>query len=60
MKPDKLPFPWTRLGYTYDWGESENHIGLSEFVVRKGADIEIDSVSTVNDYCQATTLLKLN
>ncbi len=60
MKPGKIPFPWTRLGYTYDWGESENHIGLSEFVVRKGADIEIDSVSTVNNYCQATTLSKLN
>ncbi|MDJ0633631.1 MAG: hypothetical protein QNJ34_10625 [Xenococcaceae cyanobacterium MO_188.B29] len=56
MKPDKIPFPWTRLGYTYDWGESENHIGLSEFVVRKGADIEIDSVSTVNEYCQANAL----
>ncbi len=57
IKPDKIPFPWTRLGYTYDWGESENHIGLSEFVVRKGAAIEIDSVSTVNDYCQATVAM---
>jgi hypothetical protein len=27
-----LPYPWTRLGYTYDWGNA-NHIGLSEFVV---------------------------
>lgn len=56
MKSDRIPYPWTRLGYTYDWGESNNHIGLSEFVVTKGADIEIDSVSTVNDYCQAITL----
>ena len=53
MKPDTIPFPWTRLGYTYDWGESANHIGLSEFVVRKGAGIEIDSASTVKDYCQS-------
>ncbi|NVN90305.1 MAG: hypothetical protein HXX11_06835 [Desulfuromonadales bacterium] len=26
------PYPWTRLGYTYDWGSS-NHTGLSEFVL---------------------------
>lgn len=30
---DANPYPWTRLGYTYDWG-SGNHVGLSEFVVR--------------------------
>lgn len=30
---DPLPYPWTRLGYTYDWG-NPNHIGLSEYVVR--------------------------
>jgi len=27
------PYPWTRLGYTYDWGDTSGHIGLSEFVV---------------------------
>jgi hypothetical protein len=27
------PYPWTGLGYTYDWGNSENHVGLSEFVL---------------------------
>lgn len=30
--PASAPYPWTRLGYTYDWG-STNHVGLSEFVV---------------------------
>ena len=24
-------FPWTRLGYTYDWGNPEKKYGLSEF-----------------------------
>jgi len=28
------PYPWTRLGYTYDWGNETNHTGLSEFVVQ--------------------------
>jgi hypothetical protein len=27
--------PWTRLGYTYDWG-SPNHVGLSEYIVAGG------------------------
>ena len=48
----KMPAPWTRLGYTYDWGASQNHIGLSEFVLRKGANLEVDSVTAVNDYCR--------
>ncbi len=26
-------YPWTRLGYTFDWGRANNHIGASEFVV---------------------------
>ncbi|MHC1743639.1 MAG: hypothetical protein AB9873_11490 [Syntrophobacteraceae bacterium] len=26
--------PWTRLGYTYDWGSARNHVGVSEFIVR--------------------------
>lgn len=51
------PYPWTRLGYTYDWGSS-NHIGLSEFVLhgRKedGSTISvgIKSVKTTAEYFQ--------
>lgn len=51
------PYPWTRLGYTYDWG-SNNHIGLSEFVLhgRKedGSTISvgIKSVKTTAEYFQ--------
>ncbi|MBU2551085.1 MAG: hypothetical protein KKB20_21925 [Proteobacteria bacterium] len=29
---DPTPYPWTRLGYTYDWG-ADDHVGLSEFVI---------------------------
>lgn len=43
-------FPWTRLGYTYDWSERSNHVGLSEFVVIGGATIHIASVSSNKDY----------
>lgn len=41
------PYPWTRLGYTYDWGEPHRvrHEGLSEFVVR--IDPALDGGATV-------------
>ncbi|MEL6579081.1 MAG: hypothetical protein AAFQ14_04975 [Cyanobacteria bacterium J06621_12] len=54
MNPDHPAVPWTRLGYTYDWGESTNHVGLSEFVLSKGAELEVESVSTVDNYCRGT------
>jgi len=45
-------YPWTRLGYTYDWGNPQSEVGLSEFVVRQGATVEIKSVSTTAEYCE--------
>jgi hypothetical protein len=31
-------YPWTGMGWTYNWDpQSKNHIGVSEFVVQKGA-----------------------
>jgi len=54
-----LPYPWTRLGYTYDWG-NPGHIGLSEFVVHgnrvdqqgnpKTISVGIRSVKTTAEY----------
>ncbi|MEQ8999155.1 MAG: hypothetical protein RID53_21865 [Coleofasciculus sp. B1-GNL1-01] len=46
-------YPWTRLGYSYDWGSLDGEIGASEFIVRKGANITIESVKNTVDYCQA-------
>ena len=43
--------PWTRLGYTYDWGNPDSDIGLSEFVIRKGAKIEAYSITPTEEYC---------
>lgn len=44
-------YPWTRLGYTYDWGQ-ENHVGFSEFVIVKGATVEVNAVAPTLQYCQ--------
>lgn len=31
------PYPWTALGYTYDWGNpTPPHFGVSEFVINSG------------------------
>lgn len=44
-------YPWTRLGYTYDWGNPDDEVGLSEFVIRSGATVWVHSVSSLVDYC---------
>jgi len=43
-------YPWTRLGYTYDWGDPNDEVGLSEFVVRAGATVEPSSVTATLEY----------
>lgn len=45
-------YPWTRLGYTYDWGNPNSEVGLSEFVVNTGATIEIEGVTNTEAYCK--------
>lgn len=37
------PYPWTQLGYTYDWGGSD-HVGLSEFVIERGSVVGVAGV----------------
>ena len=34
-------YPWTRLGYTYDWSGGESEYGLTEFLVSDGSKAEI-------------------
>lgn len=46
------PYPWTRLGYTYDWGSERSHHGASEYVIRKDAVVSIAAVYDADDYCR--------
>lgn len=50
----ETPYPWTRLGYTYDWGNRENHVGLSEFVILGGCTVGIKAVVPNEDYLKAS------
>jgi hypothetical protein len=42
--------PWTRLGYTYDWNGQYGERGLSEFIVRKGANVVVHSVVSTSTF----------
>jgi hypothetical protein len=50
------PYPWTRLGYTYDWGNPANHCGLSEYIVQgyredgSGIPAKVKAVTKTADY----------
>jgi hypothetical protein len=44
-----MKYPWTRLGYTYDWG-SQNHVGLSEFVIKQNSTVTVKSVTPTQEY----------
>ncbi len=48
----KNGYPWTRLGYTYDWGNPESEVGLSEFVVWAKTTVKVESVTQNAQYCQ--------
>ncbi len=44
-----MNYPWTRLGYTYDWGSS-NQVGLSEFIIAQNATVMVKSVTANEEY----------
>lgn len=46
-------YPWTRLGYTYDWGGVGTEVGANELVIRGGSTVMIESVQSNTDYLQS-------
>ena len=50
-------YPWTGLGYTYDWGSITGK-GISEFVLETGAKVKVKRRSTIDEYCQAQEKLR--
>ena len=47
------PYPWTGLGYTYDWTPAApDVVGGSEFLVPRGSPVVIESVVPVGRYFQ--------
>jgi hypothetical protein len=49
--PDGYPF--TGLGYTYDWNPATDEVGPSEFVLRPGEAATLNATYTTRAYCRA-------
>ena len=44
-------YPWTHLGYTYDWRPGiADHYGVSEYVIKDGANVINYQVQTIAQY----------
>ncbi|HEX8144185.1 MAG TPA: hypothetical protein VF553_16405 [Pyrinomonadaceae bacterium] len=44
-------YPWTRLGYTYDWKPGANKYGVSEYVIRPGSNVRVTEIIPYKKYC---------
>jgi hypothetical protein len=47
-------YPWTALGYTYDWG-AKSFYGESEFVIPPGTTVTVQSITPMDQYCARPT-----
>lgn len=43
-------YPWTRLGYTYDWSGGASVYGLTEFLIADGSTAEIAFTDSTEDF----------
>jgi hypothetical protein len=43
-------YPWTRLGYTYDWAPGAKEVGLSEYVLQTSSGCWVEKVRTAQEY----------
>ncbi|MCE4547604.1 MULTISPECIES: hypothetical protein [unclassified Caballeronia] len=51
----EIGYPFTGMGWTYNWNPlSRDHIGVSEYVGRKDASVNIKAVLTADEFCSGT------
>lgn len=43
-------YPWTRLGYTYDWAVPGKEYGLTEFLIAKDAPVTVEFTKSTADF----------
>ncbi|WP_257670127.1 hypothetical protein [Parapedobacter tibetensis] len=43
-------YPWTRLGYTYDWAPETSEVGLSEYVLQAESGAWVEHVAKVGEF----------
>jgi len=47
---NKNGYPWTRLGYTYDWGNKASEVGLSEYLIKKNSQVIVHNAKNYDLY----------
>jgi len=54
MSVHRMPngYPWTHLGYTFNWASERDIYGASEYIVRKGAEVKISPKVSPEEYCR--------
>ncbi|WP_436484248.1 hypothetical protein [Chitinophaga sp. ARDCPP14] len=45
-----MHYPWTRLGYTYDWAPGASRVGMSEYVMQAGSGAWVEKVNRAADF----------
>ena len=53
-------YPWTRLGYTYDWANNGTEYGLSEFLIFSGAEVTIEYTYSIDQFIEFAKNVKYN
>ncbi|MDE5883540.1 MAG: hypothetical protein K2H29_00430 [Oscillospiraceae bacterium] len=48
-------YPWTRLGYTYDWADNGTEYGMTEFIVESGAEVKVEFTETTDEFLHRIT-----
>jgi len=43
-------YPWTRLGYTYDWANSASEIGVSEYCIKPNSLLYVEKLCLAKKY----------
>ena len=43
-------YPWTRLGYTYNWSGHGTEYGVTEFLVKQGAEVEVEFTVSADEF----------
>jgi hypothetical protein len=52
-EPSQPPigYPWTRLGYTYNWKPGADKYGASEYVIVPGSKVTVVDIKSYQEYC---------
>lgn len=43
-------YPWTRLGYTYDWSKDSGEYGVTEFLVQPNSQVDIEFTKSLDEF----------